>query len=279
MLLNSSKARSGTLILSSTSGRSAWFSWRLVGVTLATLLCGAGLALLAQADAPLAAHPEQAVLAPVWTGINRPFQLYGLEAPELSKLSRTYEARRHMTGGGRQDILTFGRATADSAYIRLVIYRIGEEEVQNAPFFVDLARRGADAGLAVTKSLPPMLLPTRFGDVEVADVSLTAAEGRALTCLGFRMEAKTLPWRLTGFACGGPKPLTRPALACFVDRLDLNTAGEDRELAAFFAETELHRDPSCAGTHMTPAAMQTRLLDEAPAPVPPKSSKHSVRGF
>jgi hypothetical protein len=237
---------------------------------------GWGLGLLAEADAPLPPpHLEQpAVPPPAWTQINRPFELYGLEAAEVAKLSRSYEARRHLTGGGRQDILTFGSPNPDSAYFRLVLYRLGEEEAPNAPFFVELARRAADGGLAVTHSQSPIPLATRFGDAEVADVTLTAAEGAALACLGFGVEAKTLAWRVTGFACGGANPLPRPALQCIFDRLDLNTAGEDRALAKFFADTELRRNPACAGTRLTPATAHAAWLDEKDPPPPPKTSKH-----
>jgi hypothetical protein len=57
--------------------------------------------------------------------------------------------------------------------------------------------------------------------------------------------------------------------------LDLNTAGEDRALAKFFADTELRRNPTCAGTRLTPATPHAAWLDEKePPPPPPKTSKH-----
>lgn len=272
------RARYGSLNMSAPGERSLRLKWRLGALAASTLICGWGLALLAEADAPLpqaqSEHAGVAATAPAWTEINRPFPLYSLEAPEVSKLSSAYEARRHLTGGGRQDILTFGTPRPDSAYFRLAVYRVGEEDAPKAPLFVELARRAADAGLAITKSALPALLRTRFGDAEAAEVTLTAADGANLPCTGLRLDAKTLNWRMTGFACGGSKPLPRRALQCILDRLDLNTAGEDRALAAFFAETELRRDPACAGTRMTPAAMQTRLLDDGPAPASPKILKH-----
>jgi hypothetical protein len=179
-----------------------------------------------------------------------------------------------VSGGGRLDILTFGSPKPDSAYLRLAVYRIGEEDAPKMPLFVELARRAADAGLAITKSSAPSALPTRFGDAESADITLTAADGGSLACVGIRLDAKKLAWQITGFACGGSKVLPRQAVQCILDRFDLNTAGDDRALAAFFAETELHRNPACAGTRMTPAAMQTHLLDDSPAhasPIPASS--------
>ncbi|WP_152428327.1 hypothetical protein [Methyloferula stellata] len=275
MRFRSSKAHYGSLNFSEPA-RVAGFRWDLAGLALATLAGGLGLALLAEADAPLpSAHVEQAAApAPAWTQINRPFELYGLEVSEVAKLSRTYEARRHVTGGGRQDILTFGSLKSGSAYFRLVLYRMGDEDAQNVPFFVELARRAADGGLAITKSQSPVPLATRFGDVEVADLSLASAEGAALPCLGFRMDAKTLPWRMTGFACGGGMPLPRPELQCIFDRLDLHSAGDDRALAKFFADAELRRNPACAGTRLTPASAHAAWLDEKEAPPPLRLSKH-----
>jgi len=272
---SSSKTRFGPLNLSTPAARSARLPWRLGGIALATLIGGLGLALLAEADAPLpVAHiAEKAAPAPAWIAINRPFELYGLEAPEVAKLAKSYQALRHQAGGGRQDILTFGAPKPDSAYFRLVLYRLGKEDAPNAPFFVELARRAADGGLSIGKSVPPASLATRFGDAEVADVTLMAAEGASLPCLGIRMQAKTLAWRMTGFACGG-KLLPRQELQCIFDRLDLNTAGDDRDLANFFAETELRRNPVCAGTRLTPTTQRAAWLDDNETPAPPKPSKH-----
>ncbi len=271
-----SRARYGSLNFSEPALRPKRFRWRLPVLALATLLAGWGLALLAEADAPLpSAHVEQAAApAPAWIQINRPIELYALEAPEVAKLSKSFEARRHQTGGGRQDILTFGVPKPDSTYVRIVLYRLGQEEAANAPFFVELARRAADGGLAITKSQAPAPLATRFGDAEVADVTLAAAEGSALPCLGFRLEAKSLPWRMSGFACGGSTPLPRPALQCMFDKVDLLSAGDDRALAKFFADTELRRNPACAGTRLTPTLAHASWLDEKDVPPPSKPSKH-----
>ncbi len=271
-----SRARYGSLNFSEASPRPRRFRWRLPVLALATLVAGWGLVLLAEADAPLpSAHVEQAAApAPAWMQINRPIALYALEAPEVTKLSLSYEARRHQSGGGRQDILTYGAPKPDSAYVRLVLYRLGTEEAANAPFFVELARRAADDGLAVTKSQAPLPLSTRFGEAEVADVSLATAEGKGLPCLGFRMEAEGLAWHMTGFACGGGTALPRSALQCMFDRLDLMSAGEDQALAKFFADTELRRNPACAGTRLTPTLAHATWLDEKATSQAQKPSKH-----
>jgi hypothetical protein len=206
---------------------------------------------------------------PAWIDIPQPIELFGLDAPDLPKIARLYEAHRHRTGGGRQDILTFGKLSGDEPFIRLMLYRVGAEQVQQAPLFVELARLGADAGISIARSLTPEDLATRFGDFETADVDLVADAGLPTPCLGFRGVALDGGFRMTGFACGVPaKPLSRPALACLLDRLDLNSAGDDSALASFFAATEMRRDPICAGTGLAPMALQVSWIDQDDA-LPP----------
>ncbi len=278
-----SKGRYGPLNFPARRKRSGPLRWRLAGLGLAGLISAWGLVLWADAEAPMPPQHVQPAIAPApapaaWIPINRPLQLYGLEAPDLAKLPKSYEASRHQAGGGRQDVLNFGSSKLDGAYFQLVLYRTGTEDMAEAPFFVELARRASANGLAITHSPTPGLLPTRFGDSEVADVTLASAEGAMQPCLGFRLKAKPLAWRMAGFACGGAKPLARPALQCLFDRLSLNAAGEDVALAKFFADTELRRNPACAGTHLTPSNPRLTALEEpevSPAPAPPPGSKRT----
>jgi hypothetical protein len=206
---------------------------------------------------------------PTWVEVEQPIEFFNLNAPGFVSSAATYEARRHRTGGGRQDILTFGKFDGKEPFIRLVLYRVGNEEVPQSPLFVELVRMAAAAGLSVARSLTPEDLATRFGDFETADVDLAAGERPATPCLGFRTAALEGRFRISGFACGVPaKPLSRPALACLLDRLDLNSAGDDPTLAGFFAATELRRDPLCAGTGLAPTVLKTNWIDQDDAPPP-----------
>jgi hypothetical protein len=158
-----------------------------------------------------------------------------------------YEARRHRTGGGGQGVLTFGKLNGDELFFRLMLCRVGSEPAPQAPLFVDLARAAAAAGLSITRSLNPTELATRFGTFEVTDLDLTAGVNAPTPCLGFRGAGLEGAFGINGLACGTPaKPLSRPMLTCLLDRLDLNSAGDDTALADFFAATELKRDPACA---------------------------------
>jgi hypothetical protein len=216
----------------------------LLGVALAFLVVAlfeAGAAAPAP-RAPAPTRPRQ------WVDIVRPSPVFALESPEFGKEPSLYAARRHASGGGRQDILTFGRFDGGATpYLHLSLYRIGSGTASSATFFVELARRAAEAGLAVTRSDQPAPLATRFGDFEVVDVVLARGPAQA-ACLGFRFHAENPGFRVVGFACGGAgKPLEKTVLACALDRLDLVSAAADRNLGQFFAAARPERDRSCGG--------------------------------
>lgn len=245
----------------------------------AVLVLGTGILLLAEANAPdpvqttaIAAAPVAP--PPVWTDIIHPIQFFGLAAPELAKTTRFYEARRNRIGGGREDILSFGQLNGPTPYVRLLLYRVGAEKAPDTALYVDLARTAAQADLSIGRSLTPAELPTRFGTFEAVDVDLAGDNAAAVPCLGFRGAALAGKFRILGFACGGKaQPISRPALACLIDRLDLNEAGDDKALAAFFADSELKRDPACLGTRLAPTTARASWLDQDDARPPLKRKK------
>jgi len=209
---------------------------------------------------------------PAWIEISRAAQIFGLEAPELAKETKSYEARRHRTGGGRQDVLTFGGANGDAPRLRLTIYRVGEEIAPDAAFFVDLARRAAEMGRAITRAAQPTALTTRLGVFEAASLNLAQNDESDSACLGFRMINAAPKLRITGFACGGANLVATVAskseLACLIDRINLETS-DDSELIAFFAARDLNGDTACAGSRPgTPLARSTRLETPYEAALP-----------
>ena len=234
---------------------------------LAVMLFGFGVAVLAAQppDQPAETIRAEAPPVPQWVDITRPFELFSLDAPELGKEQRTYRARRH-TGGGRTDTLGFGTLAGSTPFLRLTVYRRGQESPAPVPFFVDLARGAAAAGLSIGRSLQPQESMTRFGPVQVADVDLVDPEGAASPCLGFRSADRDTPVKLSGFACGSKdKPMSRPGLTCLIERLDLTSAGDDAALASFFAKAELNRNPACSGTALAPVTARSSWLDQADA--------------
>ncbi len=244
---------------------------------LAFLLLAFGVVVLAAAqseDMPVQTARLEVAPQPQWIDIIRPIEIFSLDAAEFPKDTKIYRARRHHEGGGRQDMLGFGQLRGKDPFLRLMVYRIGSEAAPQASFYVDLARRAAAAELSIGRSLQPQVNATRFGPVEVADLDLVEKQGPATPCLGFRSTAIDAPIKLVGFACGtAGRPLTRPGLVCVIERLDLNSAGGDPALARFFAESELKRNPVCAGIALGPKLVHVNWADQADAQPPLRPKK------
>jgi hypothetical protein len=145
-------------------------------------------------EAPLRAPP------PLWQPIAQPTALFALDLPELQGLPFAYEARRD-SDDAREDALTFGTADADARpYGRLIMHQVPQSEGQGLSFFVDFARRAADAGLAVGRSALASGVPTKFGLAEAADVALSGGVERA-----GRSAAQPAPARLHDRRCLPPR--------------------------------------------------------------------------
>ncbi len=186
-----------------------------------------------------------------WIDIPKPFHLFDLPAPLFVKQTSTYEARRRQTTDGREDTLTFGAFAGAAPWLRLSIYRAGPDDPvetgsKDIPFYLAIARTAARAGLAVGRSVQAATLDSRFGTLEIADVQLSAPYGASVPCQGFRVSSQKPALRMTGLACGtSQRPMDQAQLICALDRLDLVSAGEDRDLAAYFAAAEIKRGKAC----------------------------------
>ena len=125
----------------------------------------------------------------------------------------------------------------------------------------------------MVKTALPGGLASRFGEFEVADIVLAQGAIEA-SCLGFRLDVASPGLKITGFACGGGKPLDRPTLACALDRIDLISAGEDHALAKFFLDAEQGRGKVCSAPR-GPGARST-WLDQG-AQLPPLRATTAAR--
>jgi hypothetical protein len=273
-----SEAASEPLRLPLSRAQQAWRFFRRIA-TAALIACVCAFAIASappnggaeDSAAPKAESARPSAPLPAWIEIPRPEELFALKAPELAKEARSYHARRHRNGGGRQDVLVFGGATDSAPSLRLTIYRVGDEPAPDASFFVDLARRAAEAGRGISRVAQPTALPTRLGVFEVADLNVTRSGAPESACLGFRLAQAARNLRITGFACGGPEgPLaslaSKSALACLLDDVELVPAARDSDLSAFFAARELNGDTACAPSRLDPEPTRSSVLDESGEP-------------
>jgi len=217
--------------------------------------CGFGLIGLLQVaawwDKAVSRKPAELPAAapqPLWIGISRPPKIFHLDAGEFAGETR-HKTLRHRTGGGVQDIFEIGRAGEAAPAFRLIVYRRGGETFPQQSFFVELARRAAEAGQAITRLTQPVAMATKFGDFEVAELGLARGGGAAKECLGFRFAAAAPDLRIAGFACNASAPFLPPKtqLACLIDSLELVTPTEDEQLIWFFAAHETTGASPCQG--------------------------------
>jgi hypothetical protein len=194
-----------------------------------------------------ASEPDKPATRAGWVRIAEPDQLYALHAPFTAGERLVYEARRHSAGGGREDFLNYGEFSASAPFVRLAVTRHGLERIIAPAFFVDMARRAAAIGVSIDRADRPAPGATRFGDFEMA--AMTMRDGRVArrNCRGFRFNATPPGLGVAGFACGADgQPLSDGDLACLINRLGLVSAGEDKPLTDFFAAAGTRAARGCA---------------------------------
>jgi hypothetical protein len=225
---------------------------------------------------PMAAGPDG------WVTIGRPIALFGVESPELDKRS-TYEARRSLDGQRREDVLSFGAFDDGKSFLSLKFQINRDAQAQKAlagvpqPFVIGLVRESAARGLSIGRSGTATPIETKFGTVETADIGLSdGVAGRA--CIAFRHLDAAAHLSFSGWWCGSEaRPADRAQLICLIDRIDLLSAGDDPELRANFARTELNRRQGCSVPRLAATGRKGSWLDaDAKAPaLRPTSGKHA----
>ncbi len=190
---------------------------------------------------------KAAARLPGWVKIPEPFHLFNLSAPLIAGQKLDYEARRHSTGGGREDFLSYGEFEGKTPFVRLAVYRQGSEKMAAPAFYVDMARRAAAIGISIDRADPPTPQATRFGEFEMAALSMLKGRLARDNCRGFRLGVARQGVGIAGFACGEDgQPLSGRELAGVINRIDLVSARGDRALRDFFASAEPR--PSRRGT-------------------------------
>jgi hypothetical protein len=191
-----------------------------------------------QATAPSDAPGTEAA----WYPVSDADALFALDTTMYPEDALSREDRAHK-GGGRIEVLRFGRPGDQLGFARVSAYRTGTEARPAGTFYLDLARQAGEEGFAVVRSAVPAAVPSKFGLIETSDVALQGG-GRTASCTAWRMVAADAPLRVFGWLCAGEDRVVDPlALSCFVDRLGL--VGADPALADLFATADASRDPQC----------------------------------
>ena len=191
--------------------------------------------------------------APAWTPIASAPALYALEK---ASGPLAIEARQH-TSGAREDMVTVGRF-GDARHARLTLIQGSSEPALS--FFVDIVRRAAQAGLAVSRNAQSRMIATKFGPVEAA--SMTLVGGREQECEAFRFSDGDSGFGFQGWLCAAGAAAPDDAqLSCFIDGIVLSGPGSP-SLKALFARAERNRTEACH------AAARTASIGVKPPPRP-----------
>jgi hypothetical protein len=197
----------------------------------------------------------------VWQVNRKPVEILTLQAPQFGRAPAQYTSRSNIAGD-REDALTFENATADLPDARVILRRSQSGAIATS-LFIDMTRQQAERGMAVARAGTPDKLPTKFGDIEAADMTFSDNEGRQQACLAFRSTGAI---GIAGWYCA-PQGVAveRPEVACFIDRLTLLKSGEDKDLRKVFTEAEQHRRP-CPSKAVTAGRKPTWLDADGKAP-------------
>jgi len=175
--------------------------------------------------------------APVWSPVASTPALYAIER---ATGPLTVEARQH-TSGAREDTLALGRF-GDARHARLTLVQGSAEPARS--FFVDIVRRAAQAGLAVSRNAQSRMVTTKFGSVEAA--SMTLVGRREQECQAFRFSDGESGFGFQGWMCGADGAAMDDAhLACFIDGITL-TGASSPSLKALFVRAERSRTEACS---------------------------------
>lgn len=197
-------------------------------------------------EAPVAARqgvPTSVLIAPapVWTPIATP----ALYAVDKTVGTPIVEARQH-TNGAREDILSLGRF-GDVRHVRLTLIQGFSEPARS--FFVDIVRRAAEAGLAVSRNAQSRMIATKFGPVEAAAMTLIGKSEQ--DCQTFRFADRDSGFGFQGWMCSADAAtMDDTQLTCFIDGIALAGASNP-SLKALFARAERNRTEACGPSART----------------------------
>lgn len=210
---------------------------RLLAYLAALALLAIGTAQIFR-SAPLAAAIEPAPRAD-WIEVGKPFPAFALAMPELAEAGLSYGLRRHVTGGGRRDVMTWGEWSGTGPHLVVEVYRPGTEFTRFADIGQEIAAR--TEGHVLAKNIKPAdMLESKFGAVSLAEF---AANDGPRRCVGFARPFTHPHLQIAGWYCTtGPELIERNVIACALDRLSLLSAGGDEKVGQMFAGAELKRN-------------------------------------
>lgn len=202
-----------------------------------------------------------------WLAVKRPLALYNLEAPQVDPAEMTYQVSTRGRDSRRDSLVWRPRADRpghrNRPSIDIQLERHEKGMPTQRPLYAALAARAAERHLSLERMAAPAEIASKFGPIQVADAVIAGPDGKR-GCLVFQ-RAEMVGFVINGWYCAPEgKAVDRVTLGCFIDRLDLVSAGQDAELRRLFAHAERARG-ICASARQ-PGKRITWMDHEAPVP-------------
>ncbi|MGV3633084.1 MAG: hypothetical protein ACO1NY_01950 [Pseudorhodoplanes sp.] len=175
---------------------------------------------------------------PAWLDVEKPWPAFQLSIPGFGEGDTHYAIRRHLAGGGRKDILSFGELGRTQRFINFEIYRAGDEVGDFGRAVDDVRALAAEHG-RVSIMQTAMPIPSKFGKFQAFEFAIGPFSG--YNCIGFVRHFNAPRVQIGGLSCNMNLLVDRSVISCALDRLTLMSAGSAPEMARLFAQAELKR--------------------------------------
>jgi hypothetical protein len=204
---------------------------------------------------------------PAWLEVEKPWPAFELSIPGFGEGDTRYAIRRHIAGGGRKDILSFGELGRTQRFISFEIYRVGNEAGDFGRAVDDVRALAAEHGRVSTMqtALP---IPSKFGKFQTFEFAIGPFNG--YNCIGFIRNFTTPRVQIGGLSCNMNLLVDRSVVSCALDRLTLMSAGSAPDMARLFAQAELkrsfcgQRDHLLYATPKRPGGEATQVAEPKP---------------
>jgi hypothetical protein len=210
-------------------------------------------------------HSDQSSIRAKWLPVKKPTHIFSLEAQQVSGMSAQYVAK-YTEQGHFQDSLNFVHPSQKSPDIRITLTR-GAMRGLPPTLYIDMIRQQSERGFAVSKAGQTDEMPSKFGPLEVADMTFSEGEKIPRACLAFRSASSDAMINVSGWYCAAEMMAAeRPELACVLDKVILLKSGQDKELRRYFTQAEKNRTP-CATSRISTGRKPTWLDTDGKVPI------------
>lgn len=187
--------------------------------------------------------PKKNIWASNWkVKSGKPLQIFSVEAPETSDLNLSYTTKIHVTGL-QEDVMNWTDTSFKSITASMIIQRnMPPQGYDSQGIYQEMTQRVTALGYTLEKVSVLSTVPSKFGPVEVIDMTIIDSAQSERTCSAFRTQAHQPNLKLSGWLCSDTHgAVERPQVTCFINRLDLLGAQETAPLRQIFLNAETRK--------------------------------------